>query len=159
MSVPKDVSHFALKMEVTCCCADTRCQREGRPADPFKDRSVHIRKCPCRKCRNRSSRSNGLTAQTAIAQLLGLPLQIKPGNEETLRTLLRFESKEGEQCKQVFAFYETCAEQSSSVRSIGDPRPFIAAATYGSRKLAVFDITELPEIVARMGAYYGYWGS
>lgn len=158
-----EVKHFALKEDFTCPCAEAKCPKDGQPSQhKMTDGSRHIRKCPCISCRNRKNRTKGLTnGQVKVARILGAPgtSVLRPGDEETLRTVLRFESKEGAQCRGVHTFFDNCSDQSAAKKSIGDRRPFVASATLDDRGIILIDGETMPEVVAWMGAYYGYWDS
>lgn len=156
------VRHFALKETAVCPCTDDKCPREGTwSTAKLPDGARHIKKCKCIRCKNGMNRKSGTKSQAKIPKFFGFANvnSLNPGNEETIRTVVRFEAKSGAQCKSVHTFHRKCREQSDAAKSFGDDRPVIITTDYDDDELGILYLRDLPELVARLGSAYGYWSA
>lgn len=142
------------KNRVHCACG---CGAYG----PLIGKRVHPRGCNCKNCSNGKNSRMGKRAQVATARAMGeqCASSLHPGNEETHRTVLRYEKKTGNGQHTVQTFYDRVKRQSDGARRIGDNRPFVGVSERDGRTLWVMDEEDVREVVYRLAQEYGFGGA
>ena len=109
------------------------------------------RKCQCKQCTGKVSRTKGDTKAREARTALGIP-GANTRHEEHLGGLIRWEAKTGAQVKPMWTAFLKAETQSEQQRPFGDHRPFVmTAGADGQRdQLVAFRLSALREVVAAL---------
>lgn len=129
-------------------CNKDNCPLFGKPLKANKDGKQRIRGCGDKVAMGTRSRRKGKRAQRAVANKLGIPTGIDGGNEETWRSSLRIEVKEGKQVQAAVTAYRRTKDQSEQSRPIGDNRPFMGVVVHEGLEVCLINLNDLKEVAA-----------
>lgn len=113
------------------------------------------RDCTCYSCRGRRNRNNGKAKQRQVRKGFEKAFQVPAGptvsstaDEENWRLPVRVEAKSGGTAKTVGTFYRNTKAQADAKKSIGDSRPFVAAARIDGQSdpLVVLKMSDLIQL-------------
>lgn len=108
-----------------CNCG---CGKEGTfRAKPWRDGTLCVTRCDCRRCLGRRVRAKGDSKARKARKALGIP-GANSRHEEVWGGPVRVEVKAGAQVKPAITAFLRCEAQSELSRAIGDHRPFMAVA-------------------------------
>lgn len=129
-------------------CSRSDCPIFGSLLKPSKDGKRRVRGCGDKVAMGARSRRKGKRAQRAVANKLGVPTGIDGGNEETWRSSLRVEVKEGKQVQAAVTAYRRTRDQSEVSRPIGDNRPFMCVVVHDKLEVCVVALDDLENVAA-----------
>lgn len=129
-------------------CVRHDCPIFGSLLKANKDGKRRVRGCGDKVALGTRSRRKGKRAQRAVANKLGIPTGIDGGNEETWRSSLRIEVKEGRQVQAAVTAYRRTRDQSEASRPIGDNRPFMAVVVHEGLEVCVVALNDLHNVAA-----------
>lgn len=129
-------------------CGRTDCPLFGTLLKPNKDGLRRIRGCGDPVARGGRARRKGKRAQRAVANKLGIPTGIDGGNEETWRSSLRIEVKQGKQVQAAVTAFRRTRDQSEQARPIGDNRPFMGVVVHERLEVCLIALDDLEQVAA-----------
>jgi hypothetical protein len=129
-------------------CSREDCPIFGTPLRANKDGFRRIRGCGDPVARGTRSRRKGKRAQRAVANKLGIPTGIDGGNEETWRSSLRVEVKEGKQVQAAVTAFRRTRDQSEQARPIGDNRPFMGVVVHDGLEVCLVALDDLDKVAS-----------
>jgi hypothetical protein len=129
-------------------CGRDDCPLFGRPLKPNKDGKRRVRGCGDKVATGTRARRKGKRAQRKVANKLGIPAGIDGGNEETWRSALRIEVKEGRQVQAAVTAFRRVREQSEAARPIGDNRPFMGVVVHDGLEVCLIELDSLVDVAA-----------
>lgn len=130
-------------------------RQPGRENKACPNTGLIRRECTCYSCRGRRNRTKGKTSQRAVRKGFEKAFQTPAGptvsstsDEENWRLPVRVEAKSGVQAKTVGTFYRNTKAQADAKKSIGDSRPFVAAARVDGQSdpLVVLKMSDLIQL-------------
>jgi hypothetical protein len=127
-------------------CTREDCPLLGSLLKPNKDGKRRIKNCGDPVARGVRARRKGKRAQRAVANKLGIPTGIEGGNEETWRSALRIEVKQGRQVQAAVTAYKRTRDQSELVRFVGDNRPFMGVVVNEGLEVCLVALDDLEDV-------------
>jgi|LakMenEpi03Aug12_release.lakeMendotaPanAssembly.Ray.scaffolds.fasta_scaffold01756_37 hypothetical protein len=134
----------------TAKCSRDDCPLFGTLLKPNKDGKRRIRGCGDAVARGKRARTKGKRAQRKVANKLGIPSGIDGGNEETWRSSLRIEVKEGKQVQAAVTAFRRTRDQSELARPIGDNRPFMGVVVHEGLEVCLIALDDLHTVAAHV---------
>ena len=132
-----------------CGCG---CEIEGTyRTRPWKDGVTCVRKCSCRRCLGRRSRSKGDGKARMARKALGIT-GANTRHEELWGGQVRSEMKAGAQVKPAVTAFLRMEAQSEQQRPFGDNRPFVGVALPDGSKdgVVMFRLSKTADVVAAL---------
>jgi hypothetical protein len=129
-------------------CNHVDCPLFGTLLKPNRDGKQRIRGCGDPVARGTRARRTGKRAQRAVANKLGIPTGIDGGNEETWRSALRIEVKQGKQVQAAVTAFRRVQAQSELCRPIGDHRPFMGVVVHDGVEVCLINLDDLPNVAS-----------
>jgi len=129
-------------------CTRDDCPLFGSLLKPNKDGKRRIKNCGDPVARGGRARRKGKRAQRAVANKLGIPTGIDGGNEETWRSALRIEVKQGKQVQAAVTAFRRTRDQSEQARPIGDNRPFMGVVVHEGLEVCLIALDDLENVAS-----------
>jgi hypothetical protein len=129
-------------------CGRNDCPLFGTLLKPNKDGKRRIRGCGDPVARGKRARTKGKRAQRKVANKLGIPTGIDGGNEETWRSSLRIEVKQGKQVQAAVTAFRRTRDQSELARPIGDNRPFMGVVVHENLEVCLIALDDIEDVAA-----------
>lgn len=129
-------------------CSRDDCPLYGSLLKPNKDGKRRIKNCGDPVARGVRARRKGKRAQRAVANKLGIPTGIEGGNEETWRSSLRIEVKQGKQVQAAVTAFRRTKEQSEQTRVVGDNRPFMGVVVHDGLEVCLVALDDLESVAS-----------
>lgn len=143
-----------------CTLSEDKCPLFGKLLKADSDDKRRIAGCGDQTGRNRTNRQSGLSAQKRNNQKSPVATtgnSLKPGNEETMFSLIEIEDKDGVQVRAVFTAFNKIQKERQDKRLPADNRPFMLRASkkdepYGLR---VYRSDQEEQLAFRLAIAYG----
>ncbi len=129
-------------------CVREDCPLVGSLLRPNKDGKQRIKNCGDPVARGGRARRKGKRAQRAVANKLGIPSGIDGGNEETWRSALRIEVKQGKQVQAAVTAFRRTRDQSEQSRPTGDNRPFMGVVVHEGLEVCLIALDDLENVAS-----------